>query len=183
MIRITGGKWKGRSLKTPAGLKVRPTRSMVREAIFNMLGRTVINARVLDLFAGTGLLGLEAISRGARETVFVEQDNSTCKTLKKNIQTLEAEQETTILCKDASYAITFLKHRKKLFNIILVDPPYKLPISPVLNKLSSAGIIAFDGWLIIERGKGQIIAFPETMRETHQKKYGDTMIHILQNFR
>ena len=183
MIRITGGKWKGRALKTPTGLKVRPTRSMVREAIFNMVSVKILNARVLDLFAGSGLLGLEAISRGAREAVFVERVKSNCKVLKNNILSLDAARETVLLCQNTFRAITLLKRQKKVFDIALIDPPYELSALPVLNTLSSAGIMTSDSWLIIERGKDPIATVPETMRRVRQKKYGDTTIHIFQNIR
>jgi len=181
MIRITGGKWKGRALKTPPGLKVRPTRSMVREAIFNMAGARIVNARILDLFAGSGLLGLEALSRGAREAVFVERDKGSCKVLKNNILKFETVRQTTLLCQDISRAIMRLKQQKRIFDIALLDPPYALPASSVLNTLASAGIMALESWLIIERGKTPITEIPETLQRLRQKKYGDTMIYIFQH--
>jgi len=183
MIRITGGKWKGRTLKTPPGLKVRPTRSMVREAIFNMADTRIINARIPDLFAGSGLLGLEAISRGAREAVFVERDKGSCKVLKDNILKLEAVRQTTLFCQDISRAMMRLKQQKRIFDIALLDPPYELPASPVLNTLASAGIMAPEGWLIIERGKAPVAEIPGTLQQIRQKKYGDTMIYIFQHIR
>ncbi len=180
MIRITGGALKGRFLKSPQGKKVRPTRSVVREAIFDMLGPRVVGAMVLDLFSGSGLLGLESISRGARQVFFVEQDRFTCRVLKNNIHALCQEYENPILCGPVNTAMKQFMRSRIQFDIVLMDPPYELNINSILRTLSKTDIVKKHGWVIVERSKHSRDIVPESFQEIKQKTYGQTRITIYQ---
>ncbi len=183
MIRITGGKFKGRTLKVPKGQKVRPTRAMVREAIFNILGPRVPGANILDLFAGSGLLGLEAKSRGARQVFFVEQDRAICKLLKDNIMNIVGGLEDTILCYPVHRALKQIEKDKIKFDIILMDPPYVMEVTPLLNTLVSADIVRLGGVIVLERGKASASGIPSPptgLAEIKRKTYGTTSILIFQ---
>lgn len=180
MIRITGGKFKGRVIRLPKGLKVRPTSSMVREAIFDMIGPKIINATVLDLFSGSGLLGLEAKSRGSKQVFFVEQDKTTCKVLKDNVATLTQLHEDPILCSTAYKALRQLNHAGIRFDIALLDPPYAMDVAPVLNTFSTTGIVKASGWIILERGKHALDTIPGDFVKIKVKTYGYSKVYILQ---
>ncbi len=179
MIRITGGDFKGRALKLPKGLKVRPTRSKVREAIFNILGPRVIGARVLDLFAGSGLLGLEALSRGAERVFFVEQDKTNCRMLKNNVATLTAGQIHPILCNPAHRALRQLSQSGIDFDIVLMDPPYALDVYTILKALLRGDLVRPQGRIIVERNRHAVDLWPEGLEEIKTRTYGSTRITIL----
>ena len=180
MIRITGGKYKGRPLKLPRDPNVRPTRSMVREAIFDILGPDIVGATVLDLFSGSGLLGIEAISRGAGKVFFVERDKLTCKILRHNLRSLEEGKENLILCIPAHRALKRFKQADVFFDIILMDPPYSMNVTPALNKIASTDIVKPEGKIILERSKHALDTIPKVLSVIKRKTYGYTQLIILQ---
>ena len=135
-MRVISGTQRGRKLKEPTGFDIRPTSDMVKEAIFNIIQFDVEGARVLDLFAGTGQLGIEALSRGAEHVVFVDSNPAATKLISENIKTCKFESEATVLTRDA---ITFLSSGEK-FDIVIVDPPYD---TEIVDKALSK-IIEFD---------------------------------------
>ena len=132
-VRIVGGSWRGRRLKVPAGTEVRPTPDRVRETLFNWLAPFLPGAHCLDLFAGTGALGLEALSRGAAETTFVEHDAVLVQALEERIDALAAEAQ--VFHEDA---MGFLASRpRRPFDVVFADPPYATGLAQVLEKLAS----------------------------------------------
>src|SRR3972149_3508492 len=138
-MRIIGGKWGGRALKAPKGTQTRPTLAITRKAVFDICQFAMSDAEVLDLFAGSGAMGLEALSRGALHVTFVDKSNEAIRCIRENLQTLDAEAAATILQTDAMSALKKLESRKKIFSFIYIDPPYEeLPKSS-----SRAAIIAF----------------------------------------
>jgi len=181
MIRITGGEYKGRLVKIPKGDKVRPTRAMVREAIFNMIGSRILGAVVLDLFSGSGLLGLEAKSRGAGQIFFVEYDKAVCRILRDNLVSLTQYRRDPILCTTAQRALKQFQQAGVRFDIVLMDPPYQMDVMPILKSLSVTGIVKKEGWIVLERGKTlDVNTIPEGLVEVKEKTYGSSKIHILQ---
>ncbi|RTZ90518.1 MAG: 16S rRNA (guanine(966)-N(2))-methyltransferase RsmD [Deltaproteobacteria bacterium] len=182
MIRITGGEYKGRLIKIPKNQKVRPTRSMVRQAIFNMIGNRIFDAVVLDLFSGSGLLGLEAKSRGARQVFFVENDKMVCKVLKNNLAAVTQRFRDPILCTTAQKALRQFHQAGVSFDIVLMDPPYQMNVGPVLKSLSSTGIVKAGGWIVLERGKTTELTIPEGLVEIKEKTYGYSKIYIFSPF-
>lgn len=133
-MRIIAGDAKGRKLLTPSGRLTRPTSDRVKESLFNILGSRVPDARVLDLFAGTGNLGLEAISRGAQFCIFVDNNKDAVKLVRENIAFLKYEDYCEVYNNDAIIALDILGKRGIRFDIIFLDPPYKKDLIPVLIK-------------------------------------------------
>ncbi|MEA2059313.1 MAG: 16S rRNA (guanine(966)-N(2))-methyltransferase RsmD [Thermodesulfobacteriota bacterium] len=125
-MRIISGTNKGKKLSSIPGRDIRPTSDRAREAVFNILGQRTIGAQVLDLFAGTGALGLEALSRGAEEVCFIDVSQTACAVIKKNIELCRCHDRATLICQDLTrQVIPFnLDLEKKKFDLIFMDPPY-----------------------------------------------------------
>ena len=121
-LRLTGGEFRGRRLRVPAG--VRPTEGRLREALFSMWQGELPGARFLDLFAGAGGVGLEAVGRGAAKAVLVEGDPRTLRTLKENVAALKAERSTRLYRMRLPAALAMLREREAPFDLVFVDPPY-----------------------------------------------------------
>jgi len=145
-LRIIAGTFKGRILKTPKSDSTRPTQGMLREAIFNICQNDVPDAKFLDLFAGSGAMGLEALSRGALHSTFVEQNRQALTCIKENITTLGLESQTRLIPTDAARALELLTKQSSQFNIIYIDPPYDIPFdpTPVVPLLAPGGILFLE---------------------------------------
>ena len=171
-MRVIAGQFKGRRLKTPKWDGVRPTSDKLRETLFNILGSRVVGARVLDCYAGTGAIGLEAISRGAAHVTFVERDRRTAALIEENATMCGVEQGYTIACGD------FLTSRVAVaggFDLILLDPPYDIGnIDRVLDR--AAGLLATDGLLVLERATRQDPDVPATLERIRDVKSGDSTL-------
>ncbi len=132
-LRIIGGRFKGRLLKAPKASTTRPTQGMLREAVFNICQNRIDGARFLDLFAGSGAMGLEAVSRGASSILLVEQNRNAVACIKENIRTLEIESASEVLPMEAGKALAFLEKRKDRFDIVYIDPPYSVSAKGLLE--------------------------------------------------
>ena len=172
-MRIIAGRWKGCRLKSPKGRAVRPTADRVKEAWMSSLGTEIRKARVLDLFAGSGALGLEALSRGAKGVVFVESSPISLKTLKANIDLLEAWEEVTIVREDAMTYIEQLGIED--FDVALADPPYSRGYTEELVKAFRRHAFASKLW--IEHARGEI---DQSHVDYEQRQYGETVISIVE---
>ena len=180
-MRIISGVSKGRRLATPKGQAIRPTSDRVKESIFNILGGEVEGKAVLDLFAGTGNLGIEALSRGAKKALFVEKGRQALNLIQRNLSQFGMNGQSEILPKDVMRAIGILKQRCEIFDLILIDPPYeKGMIQKTLMKLNSDKIHHEDSILIIQHNRRESIP---TMFEgwtlIRQRRIGDTLISFL----
>jgi 16S rRNA (guanine966-N2)-methyltransferase len=179
-MRIIAGEWKGRRLKTVKGLKTRPTSDKIKGAIFNILGDKVLNARVLDLFAGTGNLSFEALSRGAKQAVLVEKNNSAWEVLKEN-RALSGAEERTLIYKMDAYCFLQQNQQEK-YNLIFLDPPYHQGmVDKVLSVLRRNTLLHPFGVIIIETASDEELPkdiLPFELRLT--RAYGDTKIWFLQ---
>lgn len=155
MLRIISGEWRGRKLKAPAGDTTRPTADRTRETLFSMLTSRLGSFEeltVLDLFAGSGALGLEALSRGAANCVFVENDRAAIDTLRANIRHLEADARADVRPTSA----LALGVAPKPFDVVLIDPPYGIGAGSVaLDKLARLGWFAPSTWISVETGKSE----------------------------
>lgn len=158
-------------------MAVRPTADRVREAIFNILGERTEGARVLDLFAGTGALGLEAISRGASSAVLVESDSRTFAVLRRNIEELGAV-EAEALRMDYRAALRMLGSRGSRFRLVLLDPPYGKGIAVrAARELAGSGIVEHGGTVVIEETvRAGEPDFPAAWFREEDRRYGDTRI-------
>jgi 16S rRNA (guanine966-N2)-methyltransferase len=180
-MRIISGTSKGRKLVAPRNYSLRPTSDRVKESIFNILQDEIEGKVVLDLFAGTGNLGIEALSRGAKKTIFVEKGRQALRLIQRNLTQFGLEERSEILPKDANRAIGILKQRRECFGLILMDPPYeKGLIQKTLMKLNSHQIYYKDSILVIEHNRRE--SLPPIMNGWNlirQRRIGDTMISFL----
>lgn len=181
-MHITGGVLKGRKLKLPR-VRIRLSRDEVRQALFNILGQKVVGAEVLDLFSGSGSLGMEAISRGAKSVIFVEKDKRCVKALRENLILVEESkdkggQTADILAIDAFKAFDLLSRRGRRFDMIFMDPPYYKDLAKkCLIDLDSCDILTPNGLVVVEHYKKDIL--PEVtkrLRLTQKRRYGDTTL-------
>lgn len=171
-MRIIAGRWRGHALKAPRGGRVRPTTDRIREAWMAALGPRLGGARVLDLFAGSGALGLEALSRGGREVVFVEKAGAAVKLLEANIRHLGAREECTVIRKDA---LTWARRLEPgAFDVALADPPYDRGFARTLLELFHQEGFARELW--VEHRSDETMPELEGLR---QRRYGDTTLSTL----
>ncbi|NGX61359.1 MAG: Ribosomal RNA small subunit methyltransferase D [Chlamydiae bacterium] len=151
MLRILGGKHKNRGLYAPKKDSTRPTASQLREALFNICQQKVLGASFLDLFAGSGAMGCEAVSRGAARVVFVEKDREALRAIRKNVALLEEEGSSHIMGKEVMSALSFLHEKGEHFDIIYLDPPYgKGWSNQVLTFLDTHPLLAEEGVIFVE---------------------------------
>ncbi|MTV47655.1 16S rRNA (guanine(966)-N(2))-methyltransferase RsmD [Heliobacillus mobilis] len=179
-MRIIAGQARGRRLAAVKGSKTRPTADRVKEALFNVLAGRIPDAQCLDLFAGTGALGLEALSRGAEQVYWVEKDHDACRIIQKNMDTTGLANGT-ILRQDVYSACRTLLQQGKRFDLIFADPPYKQNLLPAVLELVAAGLLSADGVLILETSRDETL--PERigrLGHLRSNRYGDTMIHYYQ---
>jgi len=181
MTRIVAGKWGGRRLTTPEGSHTRPTGEKVRAALGNSLTASggLQGARVLDLFAGSGALGLELASRGADTVVLVDNDREALAAARSNVQTLGAVGVEVVPADVTTYVATVLP-RSDGFDFVVADPPYSLPtedLAAVLSTLHERGLLNPGADLIVERPRrtGEMI-WPEPLTAVRAKRYGDTLL-------
>ena len=152
-VRIIGGLYRGRKLGTVPGLDVRPTSDRLRETLFNILAPVIEDARFLDLCAGSGAVGIEALSRGAGRATFVEQSKKACAAIRKNLDQLGITEGAHVLNRDAASAIRYLDERGERFDVIYFDPPYASHLhGEVLNLISAIGLLPKEGVVIVEHG-------------------------------
>jgi 16S rRNA (guanine(966)-N(2))-methyltransferase RsmD len=180
-MRIISGTSKGRKLVTLKSQSLRPTSDRVKESIFNILREEIEGGMVLDLFAGTGNLGIEALSRGAKKVIFVEKGRHALGLIQRNLAQFGLEEQSEILSTDANRAIGILKQRGKTFDLIFMDPPYeKGLIEETLTKLSSHQIYHRDSILVIEHHRRELL--PPIINRWNlirQRQMGDTVISFL----
>ena len=172
-MRIVGGLHKGRRLAAPAGRDTRPTADRAREALFNILAHSphldLAGARVVDCFAGSGGLGLEALSRGAAHVTLVEQAASALAALKGNVEALREQSRATILRTDA----TRLPSAPVPCGLALLDPPYRMDLAaPCLSALAAKGWLAPDALCVAEIAADEALSLPPGFRELERRTYG-----------
>jgi 16S rRNA (guanine966-N2)-methyltransferase len=173
-MRLTGGHDRGRRLIAPRGGETRPTAAKVREAIFNILGPPP-EGSVLDLYAGTGALGLEALSRGATHVVFVEREPAPLAALRRNIKELGFDDRATILASDVRSGLRRLAGKANRFSWIFLDPPYAKETDGVLAELSGSDLLATCAVVVLEHDRRH--RPPESVGclfLTDRREYGDT---------
>jgi 16S rRNA (guanine966-N2)-methyltransferase len=175
-LRITGGECRGRIIEAPDGLDVRPTASKIRQAFFNILSNIVDGAAFVDVCAGSGLMGLEALSRGAASLIAIEENRSMVKIIQANIKKLEFGEQAEVIAADAKKALPLLKAREA--DIIFADPPYKSQLAePILKIVASQGLLTDHGVLAIEHAADQRL--PEKLENLvnyDRRKYGQTAV-------
>ncbi|MDE3045058.1 MAG: 16S rRNA (guanine(966)-N(2))-methyltransferase RsmD [Verrucomicrobiota bacterium] len=175
-LRIIGGLFGGRFLKTPKGPQTRPTTSLLRQALFNICQDFIAHARILDLFAGSGAIGFEAISRGASFVTFVERDKRAAACIRENAVFLQVEPQVQILSMDASLALSRLLSP---YDFIYIDPPYDLKVEPLIALIVERKLLAPRGLLFLEeryKPKAPPPAYPG-LDLIESRRYGIAHLH------
>ncbi|MCH9630112.1 MAG: hypothetical protein S4CHLAM37_01050 [Chlamydiia bacterium] len=194
-LQITGGIFKGRRIQTIASNATRPTTEILRQAVFNKLQHVVEDAVFLDLYAGSGSMGIEALSRGAKKSVFVEMQRNTSNVIKKNIKTLELEEFSEVFVMDACRAIDHLIKKEYCFDLVYIDPPYgdaksekksAMAIMNILKAIDSSSLLNAGGKILLEFtsyfDEEEAVnekATLENLKWLQSKKYGRSTLYTI----
>lgn len=179
-MRVISGRAKGKRLKAPSGINTRPLTDMIKESLFNVLGLNVAGARFLDLFAGSGAVGIEALSRNAGLVLFVEKDNHAARVIKENLINCGFTEGYEVHRNDVFKSLDLIRKRGLLFEYIYVDPPFtNEPIfDEVLQALDKAGILAVEGIIIIRtRRKKTLPLRLHNLEKYRVNDYGESTLH------
>ena len=176
-MRVITGKARGITLKTPEGMQTRPTTDRVKEAMFSIIQFEIPGARVLDLFGGSGQLGIEALSRGAKSAVFVDATENACKLIRENLKRTKLEQEGRVVRSDY---LDYLKRCRETYDIILLDPPYaEVFLENALKYIVEIDILQSGGIIVAERPLGKDLPWDfEGYVRSRDYKYGNTLLTI-----
>ena len=182
-MRIIGGEAKGRQIRLPRGCRIRPTADRVKESLFAILYRLEGDS-FLDVFAGSGNVGLEALSRGARSAVFVEEDPCLADAIRSNLRVLGFESRAEVICADAQRGMGGLAKRPERFDVLFADPPYDGGFVPEFLKwLEEGNLLAKSGIVVLQHSVREALEGPcsQALVITDQRRYGDTMLSFLKN--
>jgi 16S rRNA (guanine(966)-N(2))-methyltransferase RsmD len=177
-MRIIAGKYKGRRLKTLEGMHVRPTADRWRETVFNILAPRIVGARFVDVCAGSGAMGIEALSRGAREVVFIENNRRAAQLISDNLQHCAITAGARVINRDALTALKYLAQRGLQYDIFYLDPPYDAELySLLLWLLGKQSLLATGGLVIVEhRRQTPLAADYETLHACRELTQGETQL-------
>lgn len=176
-MRVITGKARGVQLKTPEGMQTRPTADRVKEAMFSIINFDLPEARVLDLFGGTGQLGIEALSRGAASAVFVDAREDACRLIKENLKRTKLEGQGRVIRSDY---LSYLGQCREAFDIILLDPPYaEVFLETALKQITEIDILRSNGIMVTERPLGKELPWEFAGYDRSKDyKYGKTLLTI-----
>ena len=176
-MRVISGSARGKKLLSLEGSATRPTTDRVKESMFNIVMPYIRDAKVLDLFAGSGALGIEALSRGAAHCTFLENARDAAAVIRKNLEGTKLSDSSKPVEGDA---LAFLDRTQESFSLIFLDPPYDGGFyEPVLEKIAKRGLLDRDGVLVLEKRADTQIIVPDTMEVEKERKYGHTTVCIL----
>ena len=176
-VRVISGSARGLKLNTPGDDRVRPTTDRVKESMFNIVQDWVYDSQVLDLFAGSGALGIEALSRGASQAVFCDNSLDSIKIIKSNIEKARVADRSQIVSGDFKRCLRDMEAKNQSFDMIFVDPPYYEGLfEEVLDTIRSCKILKKDGIVIVEHDAKKPIGQVECLEVYKEKKYGITML-------
>lgn len=176
-LRIIGGSFRNRPLKSPKGVQTRPTLAVMRKAVFDILQNKIEEASFLDLYAGTGAMGLEALSRGASHATFVETNAQALRCIQENFRTLKVESQSTLIAYDCFVALEKLAKAARAFDIVYADPPYEAAtrlnlLHDILAFVDTHPFLSKGGTLFLEEATPSSLT-PEKLSLTHLR-YVDT---------
>ena len=176
-MRVITGKARGVQLKTPEGMLTRPTTDRVKEALFSIIHFEIPGAKVLDLFGGTGQLGIEALSRGAKSAVFVDMQENACRLIKENLKRAKMDQDGRVVRSDY---LQYLDRCRDKFDIVLLDPPYaEVFLENALKRITEIDILETNGIIVTERPVGKELPWEfEGYTRSKDYKYGKTLLTI-----
>ena len=176
-MRVISGIARGTILKSPDNMKTRPTADRVKEAMFSILQFDLPGAKILDLFAGTGQLGVEALSRGASKTVFVDEDAAACNVIRENLRRTHFDELGKVVRSDY---VSYLRSYEEKFDIIILDPPYaQFFLENALNIISEIDILQSGGIIVTERPLNKELSLlPVGFERSKDYKYGNTLLTL-----
>ena len=176
-MRVITGKARGVTLKTPEGMTTRPTTDRVKEAMFSIIQFDIPGAKILDLFGGTGQLGIEALSRGAKSAVFVDAGEPACKLIRENLRRTKMEMDARVIKSDY---LSYLTSCREKFDIIFLDPPYaEVFLENALNRITEIDILQSGGIIVAERPLGKELPWEYTgYTRSKDYKYGTTLLTL-----
>ena len=176
-MRVISGKARGVVLKTPEGQQTRPTADRVKEAMFSIIQFDLPGTRVLDLFGGTGQLGIEAMSRGAKSAVFVDAEDKACKLIRENLKKAKMETDAQVVRSDY---LAYLSGCRDAFDIIFLDPPYaEVFLENALKKITEIDILQSGGIIVTERPLGKELPWDFSgFTRSKDYKYGNTLLTL-----
>jgi 16S rRNA (guanine966-N2)-methyltransferase len=178
-MRIIAGNFRGRSIESVRDLSVRPTTDRAKQTIFDILTNRIVfdDLEVLDLFAGSGSLGLEAISRGVKSVTFIDKSRKSLDVLEKNVISLGCKSQCSIYQADVFW---YLKNINRLYDLVFVDPPYKLEnIGLLPNAVYDSGVLHNGSYVVMEHSRESKIELDENKYEIIKKPFGQTTVLIL----
>ena len=176
-MRVITGKARGVTLKTPDGMQTRPTTDRVKEALFSIIQFEIQGANVLDLFGGTGQLGIEALSRGAKRAVFVDFQANACRLIRDNLKRTRLDGDAQVVQSDY---LAYLERCKEKFQIIFLDPPYaEVFLETALKRITEIDILQSGGIIIAERPLGKELPWEfDGYSRSRDYKYGNTLLAV-----
>ena len=176
-MRVITGKARGVQLKTPDGMQTRPTTDRVKEALFSIINFDIPGADVLDLFGGTGQLGIEALSRGAKSAVFVDHSEQACKLIRENLKRTKLESDGRVIRADY---LDYLKRCKETFDIVFLDPPYaEVFLENALKRITEIDILRSGGIIVAERPLDKELPWEfEGFTRSKDYKYGKILLTV-----
>ena len=176
-MRVITGKARGVQLKTPDGMQTRPTADRVKEALFSIINFDIPGAKVLDLFGGTGQLGIEALSRGAKSATFVDSTEQACKLIRENLKRTKLEAEGKVVRSDY---MAYLERCREQYDIIFLDPPYaEVFLENALKRIAEIDILQSNGIIVAERPLGKELPWEfEGFTRSKDYKYGKVLLTI-----
>ena len=177
-MRIVSGKYRGRVLRSPPSMQVRPTSDRLRETLFNVIAPRIADTRFLDLCAGSGAIGIEALSRGASFATFVDHSRKMCGLIESNLDLCRVpEDETEVVKSEAAEFLRRAARDAQSWDIAFFDPPYSIDYSPALALFGAGNILNTDGLLVVEHyHKNELKESYGTMRRTRTLKQGDSCL-------
>lgn len=175
-MRVISGKMRGTNLESPKDRSVRPTTDRIKEDIFNIINPYVYEASFLDLFAGSGAMGIEAISRGAKKSVFVDRSAKSVSLVRRNVKKTRCEEKSVILKRSAE---AYVSAAEESFDIIFLDPPYRFEkLKLIIENIIKYGILKDDGILIVEHDKNIPLEINEGLSKVREKTYSLTQVEF-----
>lgn len=179
-MRVIAGVARGCKLKTVSGMKTRPTADRVKEAVFNMIGPYFDGGSALDLFAGSGALGIEALSRGMARVVFIDRDKKAVEIIRQNLDAANFTTQAEVYPMDAFKALSYFKRHQIAFDVIFLDPPFRgKQLVPVIKYITRYALLHREGVVVAEYAHGDALpSRVNSLVETERRRYGDVAISL-----
>ncbi|OUQ58866.1 16S rRNA (guanine(966)-N(2))-methyltransferase RsmD [Tyzzerella sp. An114] len=179
-MRVISGMARGHKLLAPEGMDTRPTTDRIKETLFNIIAPDLPQSRFLDLFSGSGAIGIEALSRGAQKAVFVDESSKCREIIEHNLKHTKLIDNADLYCMDAVSAINMLGTKGEKFDIIFLDPPYNMGFyEPVIIAIKNSGILDKEGYIIAERSPKVSIHEIEGITILREKEYKTTVMTFM----